>query len=154
MRRRRAAGFADPDTDPGQQQLDPALRQPTQGREQRPGRQRPRNHVATIDPIGEPAERDAGCHVEKGKRDAGEKPDLAIGQLKFGLYGLDQGRQHEAVRDVERVDQSHHAQCPRSHVAPVHPICAPRQDFSRSTKIITVEHTLAPRAGPAAVSFS
>ena len=76
----------------------------------RPHGERHGENVAAVGAVGEGRHRDADGDVEHPERDAGERRDAAIGELQLLADRLDQGRDREAVRDVERVDRRQHPQ--------------------------------------------
>ncbi len=115
---RRRPRLAEADADPRRQELPEALRHAAQRSEDRPDDERPGDHVPAMGPVGQRAERQTGGGVADREGRARQKADAAVGQVEFGLDRLDQGREHEAIGDVDRIDQRHDAQ----HPSPSQPV--------------------------------
>jgi len=109
-RRRRTAGFADPDADAAQQELEVITRQAAERREAGPDDERCRQNIAPVRTVGQPGNGDAECDIEQRQRNAREKRDARVSQLQFYAYRLEHGGDHVSIGDVDGVDQTHEKQ--------------------------------------------
>ena len=118
---RDAAGFANADAKPEEEQLAEAGCGAAQRGEGAPHGQRAGNHPAAAGPVGKHRQRHAKHRIEQGEGKAADRAELGIGQLQVGLDRPGEDAEDLPVEEIEDVGQQQEAKDdigPRGGAAP------------------------------------
>ena len=126
-----SASFANPDSEPEQEELRVARRRAAQGRETAPHRKRAGDYRTSAGPVGEKSERDCKHRIEQGKSEAADRPELGIAKVQVGFDRLGKDAEDLPVEEVEDIGEQQEQQDAGAYRAVV-PLRRPAQKFTPS----------------------
>jgi hypothetical protein len=110
LRRWRAGGLADTDTDPRQCQCRHALRHAAQECHRAPERKRECHDVAPVEPVGEARDRDPEQRIEQHESEPREQAHRGVAEREFLFDRFDQNVEDGTVEKIQRVDHGEQRQ--------------------------------------------